>query len=93
MNILVKLIFWTVISSHQVIGMSLTKVWVVKVIQCFVLVMEYIRGSEAPECIFHKQHKTLYNLFSPDPAVSCVADRQVSNREIYTLCSILQHLI
>ena len=44
----------------------------VKVIQCFVLVMEYIRGSGAPECIFHKQHKTLYNLFSPDPAVSCV---------------------
>ena len=43
-----------------------------KVIQCFVLVMEYIRGSRAPECIFHKQHKTLYNLFSPDPAVSCV---------------------
>ena len=29
--------------------------------------MEYIR-----ECIFHNKHKTLYNLFSPDPAVSCV---------------------
>ena len=24
--------------------------------------MEYIRGSGAPECIFHNQHKTLYNL-------------------------------
>ena len=34
--------------------------------------MEYIRGSGAPECIFHNKHKTLYNLFSPDPAVSCV---------------------
>ena len=55
--------------------------------------MEYIRGSEAPECIFHKQHKTLYNVFSPDPAVSCVADKQVSNREIYILCSILLHFI
>ena len=29
-------------------------------------------GSGAPECIFHNEHKTLYNLFSPDPAVSCV---------------------
>ena len=38
----------------------------------FVLVMEYIRGSGAPECIFHNKHKTLYNLFSPDQAVSCV---------------------
>ena len=28
----------------------------VQVIQCFVLVMEYIRGSETPECIFHNQH-------------------------------------
>ena len=42
------------------------------VTQCFVLVMEYIRGSGAPESIFHNKHKTLYNLFSPDPAVSCV---------------------
>ena len=63
----------------------------VKVIQCFVLVMEYIRGSEAPECIFRNQHKTLYNLLSPDPAVSCVCDELVTYREIYTLCSILLH--
>ena len=49
----------------------------VSVIQCFVLVMESIRGSEALECIFHNQHKALYNLFSPGPAVSCVADKQV----------------
>ena len=55
--------------------------------------MEYIRGSGAPECIFHKQHKTLYNLFSPDPAVSCVADNLASHREIYTLCSIFLHFI
>ena len=27
---LVKLTFWTAISSHQVIGMSLTKVWVME---------------------------------------------------------------
>ena len=64
----------------------------VNVIQCFVLVMEYIRGSEAPECIFHNQHKTLYNLFSPDPAVSCVCDKLVTYPEMYTLCSILLHL-
>ena len=38
----------------------------------FVLFMEYTRGSRAPGCIFHNQHKTLYNLFSPDQAVSCV---------------------
>ena len=31
----------------------------------FVLVME-----------FHNQHKTLYNLFSPDPSVSCVCDNR-----------------
>ena len=55
--------------------------------------MEYIRGSGAPECIFHNEHKTLYNLFSPDPAVSCVADTQASYREIYVLCSILLHFI
>ena len=55
----------------------------------FVLVMEYIPGSIAPECIFHYEHKTLYNLFSPDPAVSCVADTLASHREIhvYILCS------
>ena len=29
--------------------------------QCFVLVMEYIPESGAPECIFHI-HKTLYNI-------------------------------
>ena len=55
--------------------------------------MEYIRGSGAPECIFHNKHKTLYNLFSPDPAVSCVADTQTSRHEIYILCSILLHFI
>ena len=49
------------------------------------ITMEYIRGSRAPECIFHNKHKTLYNLFSPDPAVSCVG----SHPEMYTLCSIL----
>ena len=31
--------------------------------------MEYIRWSGATECIFHNKHKTLYNLFSPGPAV------------------------
>ena len=31
-----------------------------------------MRGSGAPKCIFHNKHKTMYNLFSPDPAVSCV---------------------
>ena len=63
----------------------------VQVIQCFVLVLEYIRGSGALEYIFHNQHKTLYNLFSPDPAVSCLCDKQITHREIYTLCSILLH--
>ena len=38
----------------------------------FLLVMEYIRGSGAPESILHSKHKTLYNLFSPDPADPCV---------------------
>ena len=57
----------------------------------FVLFMEYIRGWEAPQCIFHNKHKTLYYLFSPDPAVSCVADTQVSHREICILCNILLH--
>ena len=54
--------------------------------------MEYIRGSRAPECIFHNKHKTLYNLFSPDPAVSCVADK-VLHREIYMLCSSFLHFM
>ena len=34
--------------------------------------MEYIRGSGAPECIFHKQHKTLYNLFSLTQLAKCL---------------------
>ena len=55
--------------------------------------MEYIRGSGAPECIFYSQYKTLYNLFSTDPAVFCVGNKQVSHREIYTICSILLHFI
>ena len=49
--------------------------------------MEYTRGSRAAECIFHNVHCTLYNLFNPDPAVSCVADTQASHRVIYILCS------
>ena len=63
------------------------------VIQCFVLVMEYVRGSGAPECIFHNQHKTLYSLFSPDLALSCVCDKLVTHCKINTLCSTLSHLI
>ena len=50
--------------------------------------MEYIRRSEATECIFHNEHKTLYNLFNADPAVSCDCDKLVTHRELYTLCSI-----
>ena len=30
---LVKLTFWAAISSHQVMGMSLTKVWVIEIHQ------------------------------------------------------------
>ena len=37
--------------------------------------------------------KTLSNLFSPEPAVSCFADTQALHREIYILCSILLHFI
>ena len=59
----------------------------------FVLVMEYIRGSGAPECIFHNQHKTLFNLLSPEPAVSCVADKQVSNvKYTYYVAFVAFHL-
>ena len=49
--------------------------------------MEYIRGRGVPECIFHNKHKTLYNLLSPDPAVSCVADTQALDCEICILCN------
>ena len=45
--------------------------------------MEYIRGSRAPDCMFHNHYKTLYNLFSSDPAVSRVADTEASHRDIY----------
>ena len=43
--------------------------------------------------LFHNQveHKTLYNLLSPNPAVSCVADKQVSHRD--TLFSILLYFL
>ena len=51
--------------------------------------MEYIRRSGAPDCIFPNKHKTLFNLFSPDPAVSCVG----SHPEMYALCSILVHFV
>ena len=49
----------------------------------------------SPECIFHKQHKTLYNIFSPDPAGSCVDDKQISHQhhEINTLYRVLLHFI
>ena len=47
----------------------------------------------ALECIFQNQYKTLYNLFSPDPAVFCVSNKQVSYREIHTLYSILLYFI
>ena len=33
-----------------------------------------VYGIYTREQIFHNRHKTLYNLFSPDPAVSCVGD-------------------
>ena len=35
----------------------------------------------------------MYNLFTPDPAVYCVADTQALDREIYILCNILLHFI
>ena len=49
----------------------------------------------SPECIFYNQHKVLYNIFSPDPAGPCVADKQVSHQhhEINTLYSVLLHFI
>ena len=46
--------------------------------------------------IFHNKHKTLYNLFSPGPAVSCVADTQASHHVVFHLgvchfiCSYMQ---
>ena len=59
--------------------------------------MEYIRANGAPECIFHNQHKTLHNLLSPDPAVSCVRDKPFSHRvlhaHVYTICIILLFFI
>ena len=55
--------------------------------------MEYIQGRRAPECIFHNQYKTGYNLFNSDSAVSCVADMLISDLEIYILCSISLHCI
>ena len=45
----------------------------------------YTREPNPRVYIFHNQHKTLYNIFSPDPTVSFVADKQVSPRKIYTL--------
>ena len=53
--------------------------------------MEYIRECRAPKCIFHNRHKTLNNLFSLNPAVSCVADKPASHCELYTSFSILLH--
>ena len=50
----------------------------------------YTRKRSSLVYISYK-HKTLYNLFSPDPAVSCVADKQVSPREVYILYSTLLH--
>ena len=38
-------------------------------------------GAELPSVCFITNTKTLYNLFSPDPAVSCV----VSHPEMYTV--------
>ena len=56
--------------------------------------MEYIyEGAELPpDCIFQNKHKTLYKLFSPDPALSCAADTQASHREIYILCFFIKEM-
>ena len=46
----------------------------VEIIQCFVLIMGYIRWlwniNEEEELPLYKQHNTLYNLFRHDPAIS-----------------------
>ena len=52
----------------------------------FVVYGIYTR-ERAPEYIIHSEHKTLYNLFSPNPTVYCVTDTQASHREIYILYS------
>ena len=59
----------------------------------FALVVEYI-GTGAPECIFHNQLKTLYNLYSPGPcqSVFCFADKQVSHRDIAFCCISFRRL-
>ena len=48
----------------------------------------YTRERSSRVYIFHNEHKTLYNIFCPDPAVFSVADTQTSHRETYKLCSI-----
>ena len=53
----------------------------VEVIQCFVLVIEYLRGSGTLECIIYNQHKAMYNLLSPGPALSCAGDKSVAHSE------------
>ena len=49
---------------------------------------EICDGAELPSVYFITN-----NLYSPDPAVSCVADKQVSHLEINTFCSTLLHFI
>ena len=49
----------------------------------------YIPGSGAPKCIFHNKHKTLYNIFSPDPLFPVLG----SHPEMNTSCNILLHFV
>ena len=47
--------------------------------------MNIYEGAELPNVYFKTKRKPLYNLFSPDQTVSCVADMQASHRDIHIM--------
>ena len=87
---MVKLTFWTAISSHQVMGMSLTKVWVMyRLFNVLCWLWNIYEGAELTSVYFitYTKHCITYL------ALTQLFPVLISHPEMYTLCSILLHYI
>ena len=87
---LVKLTFWTAISSHQVMGMSLTKVWVMyRLFNVLCWLWNIYEGAELPSVYFITNTKHCITYL----ALTQLFPVLVSHPEMYTLCIILLHFV
>ena len=87
---MVKLTFWTANSSHQVVGMSLTKVWVMYVLfNVLRWLWNIYEGAELPSVYFITNTKHCITYL----ALTKLFPVLVLHPEMYTLCRMLLYFV